>query len=398
MEKPIAMVIPWYGENIRGGAEKECNYIAHMLKRVGWNVEVFTTCVKDAASDRGKNTLRAGKYIENDILVRRFKVRVRDSRRYNSVNIKIYNNIPVTYEEEEIYYKEDINSPSMYRYINKHSKDYSLFIFEPYMYGITFYGSLYCPHNCVMIPCLHDESYAYLKHTREMIERFKGIIFHAKPEMELAEKLYDLTNIKKGILGGGIDTDWAESCKPETFRKKFKINDDFLLYAGRKDSGKKVDELISYFIRFKKNTNCSLKLVLIGGGHIDIPDNYNDEIIDLGFVSEEDKRNAYAAAFCFCNPSYFESFSIVIMESWIAGRPVLVSEHCDVTKNYCIESNGGLYYSEFNIFSECLKFMLDNRDIADKMGEKGHDYVLQNFTHNIMAKKYSTFLSDLLMH
>lgn len=396
MEKPIALVIPWYGDNIRGGAEKEINYIAHLLKNAGWKVEVFTTCVKDASCDRGKNTLRSGKHMENGILVRRFKVRTRDVESYNRANLKIYNNIPVSYEEEEIYYKEDINSPDMYQYINKHQNNYALFVFEPYMYGITFYGSLNCPNNCVIIPCLHDESYAYLKHTKEMIERFNGAIFHAKPELELAEKLYDLKNLKKVVLGGGVDTDWVNQCDAEAFRKKYELNDDFLLYAGRKDSGKKVDELITFFIKYKKYTKCPIKLVLIGGGQIDIPENYSDEIRDLGFVSDEDKRNAYAAAFCLCNPSYYESFSIVIMESWIASRPVLVSEHCDVTKNYCLESNGGLYYDDYGLFHRCLDFMLNNRDIADKMGSNGHEYVFRNFTHELMTRKYTEFLLSFI--
>ena len=52
--KPVALVIPWYGDDIRGGAEKECNYLAHSLTDAGQSVEVFTTCVKDASCDREK--------------------------------------------------------------------------------------------------------------------------------------------------------------------------------------------------------------------------------------------------------------------------------------------------------------------------------------------------------
>ena len=33
--KPVALVIPWYGDDIRGGAEKECNYLAHSLTDAG---------------------------------------------------------------------------------------------------------------------------------------------------------------------------------------------------------------------------------------------------------------------------------------------------------------------------------------------------------------------------
>jgi hypothetical protein len=101
--KPIAFVIPWYGDNIRGGAEMECNHLAHCLSDIGIKVEVFTTCVKDAASDRGVNTLKPGANMESGILVRRFNVRERNVEDYNRVNLKLYHNQPVTIEEEEIY-------------------------------------------------------------------------------------------------------------------------------------------------------------------------------------------------------------------------------------------------------------------------------------------------------
>ena len=103
-KKPIALVIPWYGDQIQGGAEKECNYLAHSLTSAGQSVEVFTTCVKDAASDRGKNTIKPGVYTENGILVRRFPVREhRDLERYAASNLRIYYNNGFTQEDEKIY-------------------------------------------------------------------------------------------------------------------------------------------------------------------------------------------------------------------------------------------------------------------------------------------------------
>ena len=63
--KPIALVVPWYGDDIKGGAEQECNYLAHTLQRAGAEVEVFTTCVKEASADRGENTLEDGAHVSD---------------------------------------------------------------------------------------------------------------------------------------------------------------------------------------------------------------------------------------------------------------------------------------------------------------------------------------------
>lgn len=394
--KPIAFVIPWYGDNIRGGAEMECNHLAHCLTDVNVKVEVFTTCVKDAASDRGINTLKAVAGLESGILVRRFNVRKRNVENYNRANLKLYHNQPVTIEEEQIYFEEDINSPDMYNYINKNKENYEYFIFMPYLYGTTYNGSQQCPDNCVMLPCFHDESYAYMKLMRDRAKAFKGMIFLSKPESDLAHSLYDLSNIKTAVLGAYVESEWHDKCDPKSFIDKYNIEGDFILYAGRKDAGKKADELVGFFIKYLElNPTRKLHLIFIGGGSLEIPDSYKDRIIDLGFVSAEDKHNAMAASTFLCNPSHFESFSIVIMESWLAKRPVLVSEHCEVTKNFCLETNGGLYFENFGVFCGCVDYFLDHRENADKMGENGYEYVMNNFTHDRIAQKYLEFLEKL---
>ena len=43
-------------------------------------------------------------------------------------------------------------------------------------------------------------------------------------------------------------------------------------------------------------------------------------------------------------PSYFESLSMVALEAWALGRPVLANGRCDVLKGQCIRSDAGLYY------------------------------------------------------
>lgn len=395
ISKPIAFVIPWYGDDIRGGAESECNQLAHCLAEAGLQIEVFATCVREAADDRGKNTLPEGVSIESNILVRRFPVKKRDVERYNPANLKLFRNEPVSLDEEWAYLEEDINSPKMYSYISEHREDYEMFIFIPYLYPPTFFGSKECPDNAVIIPCLHDEGYAYMELMRERMSQFKKMIFLSKPESDLAHNLYNLQNVKTAILGAYVGSGWEDSVDPQSFREKFGIYDDFILCAGRKEPGKKTDELRDYFIRYKEShPECKLKLVYIGGGEIKIPEKHKNEIIDLGFVDIKDKHDAFSAAFVLCNPSHFESFSIVIMESWLAKRPVLVSEICKVTTNFCLESNGGLYFDSYPVFEGCIDYFLKHRDETNTMGQNGYHYVQANFVKKVIQEKYINFLCD----
>ena len=385
--KRIGFVIPWYGEKIGGGAEAELRGLVHHLKDAGVDLEVLSTCVECFQSDWNTDFHEPGLTEEAGIPVRRFRVRKRNTERFDTVNLKLMQGAQLTVAGEAVFCREMVNSPDMYDYIREHGMDYSLFVFIPYMFGTTWYGSQIHPEKSVLIPCLHDESYAYMKCFRKVFSRVRGMIFHAEPERELAEKLYGVQGEAFPVLGEGIDTEWTADA--ERFREKTGIRSPFILYAGRKEAGKRVDVLCRYFAYYRKTRKTDLKLVLIGGGKIDNPDPEN--ILDLGFVDRELKYDAYAAAEFFCNPSEMESFSIVIMESWLAGRPVLVNGRCPVTKDFARRASGGLFYENYPEFAACTDYLLNHRATADQMGQKGREYVLEHFSWDTIVRVYTDY-------
>ena len=74
----------------------------------------------------------------------------------------------------------------------------------------------------------------------------------------------------------------------------------------------------------------------------------------LGFLPDEDKFDALAAADLLIMPSQYESLSMVALEAWALGKPVLANGHCDVLRGQSIRSNAGLYYETFEEFAEAL--------------------------------------------
>lgn len=388
--KKIGFVTPWYGDAIPGGAEMELRGLVKHLLSAGVSCEILTTCVEKFVSDWNVNFHPEGLTTENGVPVRRFKACKRDTKTFDSINLKLMQGNQVSKEEEALFQKEMINSPRLYRYMKEHQTEYSLFVFIPYMFGTTYYGCQVCPEKSILIPCLHDESYAYMKNIKEAFSKVAGMIFHSEPEKQLAIRLYNLQGDSFVNLGEGIDTDFqADAIR---FREKYKINDPFILYAGRKEEGKKVHVLVDYFVRYKERNPSDLKLVLIGGGEIAIP---SKDIIDLGFVPAQDKYDAYAAAALFCNPSQFESFSIVIMESWLAGRPVIVNGECAVTRSFVSESNGGLYYESYFEFEQAVEYLLNNSQEADSMGMNGRKFVLNNFAWDVIVERYTKYFEQM---
>jgi len=391
--RKIGFIIPWYGDKIPGGAEAALRGIVKNLMKNGVQLEVLTTCVKEFSANWNHNFHKPGLSVENTVPVRRFKIRKRDTAAFDSVCAKLIRGVRVTYEEELVFVNEMINSPDLYDYMAAHDEEYELFVFIPYMFGTTYFGIQVNPAKAVMIPCFHDESYVYMELFKECFSKVGGMIFNSFPEKLLAEKNYNLAEIKKSTIGIGVDVHITGNA--EAFRAKFKIREPFILYAGRKDAGKNVELLIDFFERYKKQHNNSLRLVLLGGGNIDIRPDIKKCILDLGFISVQDKYNACSAASFLCQPSVMESFSIVIMESWLCCRPVLVHADCPVTANFATESNGGLYFRTYHEFTGCVNYFLDHPEIANKMGMLGRDYVLSNFSWNIVSRKYIHFFEEL---
>lgn len=370
----IAFVIPWYGKDIPGGAESECRETALHLKDYGVNVEILTTCIKDSFSDRDKSFHKEGVELLEGLTVRRFGVKERNRK-------------------NDLYPRETmINSPKLYKYIEGFCNDYDFFIFIPYLFGTTYLGSKACKGKAILIPCLHDENCAYMGMYKDVFQQAKGIIFHSMAEQRLAKRLYgDALN---GILlGGGIDIDFSSD--GQRFLHKYSIRSPFILYAGRKDPGKNTPLLVDHFCRYKeRNADNGLKLVFMGSGDVSIPRRYRKDIMDMGFVPVQDKYDAYSAALCLCQPSLNESFSIVIMESWAAGTPVLVHGGCEVTKDFCTESNGGLYFSSYAEFAECIDFLMNNPHIHADMGLNGRNYVREHFSWDRIITRLISILEE----
>lgn len=377
----------------------ELREVASHLHYAGVPIEILTTCVKEFGADWSENYYKEGEdRTANGIPIRRFKARKRDTAAFDAVNAKLMSNTPVTPEEEDVFLTEMVNSPDLYAYMEQNGEDYSLFVFIPYMFGTTYNGLRISPEKSVVIPCFHDEAYAYLSRFREIFPTAAGMIFNAQPEADLAERLYRFSErgTKTIVMGIGMDTDIVPD--PADFRQKYGVGEQFILYAGRKDEGKNVHTLVKYFAEYIKRRETDLRLVLIGGGSIDLPDELvkNGRILDLGFVDRQDKYNAQGAAEFLCQPSKNESFSLVIMESWLCGRPVLVHEECSVTRNFVSESNGGLYFGNYFEFEGCADYMLAHKNTAWRMGSNGRDYVKSHFDWDVIVDKYKKFFGEIL--
>jgi len=379
----LAFVIPWFGFDIPGGAESFCRDLALNLSKKGYLVEILTTCAKELASNWNVNHHRPGRSKEKGLGIHRFPVTPGDHLTFNSLNQRLLNGGSLSLEEEQLFLGNIINSDALCTHIEE-TRDTSWFFFIPYMFGTTYWGVRAAGHRSVLIPCLHDESYATLECIRELFERVPAILFNSEPESRLANRLYALESCDQMVFGIGVEPRPASMQAPP-------VEAPYVLYVGRRDSGKNTDLLVQYFQLYKRLHPSNLKLVLAGSGQVEL----GDDCIDLGFVDESRRQALMKHALVLCQPSVNESFSKVIMESWLEETPALVHGNCPVTQDHVSKSEGGLWFSDYFEFEACLEFFSQNPQPAHEMAKKGRQYVQEHYSWNALIRRFDDWFRDL---
>ena len=87
-------------------------------------------------------------------------------------------------------------------------------------------------------------------------------------------------------------------------------------------------------------------------------------------------------------PSYYESLSMVALEAWALGRPVIANAHCDVLVGQCLRSNAGLYYADAEEFTAVLERVLTDDALVDRLGRNGRQFYDQHYSWPVIERKY----------
>ena len=104
-----------------------------------------------------------------------------------------------------------------------------------------------------------------------------------------------------------------------------------------------------------------------------------------------------AGALAFVHPSTFESFGIVLLESFLAGTPALVHARSEVLRWQCRRSGGGLWFRHYPDFEEELLLLLNNENLRKRMGAAGKKLCAQGIFLGFRRKEAFRFAGCRLM-
>ena len=378
----VAVVVQRYGQAINGGAELHARYIAEHLARHG-EVEVLTTCAADYVTWR--NELEPGVGQVNGVPVRRFRVKhERDPRLFAERSDRVFEQPHSLGDELDWLDAEGPTSPALVDYVAKHAAEYEYCLFFSYRYYHAYYGTRAAGGRAILVPTAERDLTVGLSIFQPLFRRVRAVMYNSPEERAMIHAVSGNQNVPGVVVGIGSDV--PNNPQAGRFRQKYNIRGPFAIYVGRIDQNKGCNELFEFFQGYLNDPAGKLSLVLIGHSLLPIPE--HPRIRHLGFLDDTDKFDAMAAADLLIMPSYYESLSMVTLETWALGRPVLANGKCDVLKGQCIRSNAGLYYETYGEFVGALEAIEQNRWLAGTLGRSGRQFFRDHYDWPVIERKY----------
>jgi len=381
MKYSIAIAIPWFGKEMKGGAETLAYHLAQGLASVGHQVTILTTISQSHAAFFGANEVPKGRLVEeNDgpLRILKFPVNKRSPRLFHRQNKTLMSLRPDQFnpglpplhpEQESLFWKNNIRSTELVDYIKGHYEAHDFFIFLPYPFSMVLDGVKAAGKKALLQPCLHDESYAYLSEVFETFLQANWLLFNSRGEADVAMRLFGPTVSQKStIVGTGVEVDVEALAQAP----RLDIEGEYVLYIGKRDAQKNVDQLLLAHQAYQRQGG-TLKLVLAGSGTLPVE---VDDVVDMGLVSESQKLSLLRHAKALINPSVNESFSRVIFESWYAKRPVVVHRDCEASYGFLQDSDFGgyAYREESGLVQQLFDLEKATQNDLDEAGMRGFDF------------------------
>lgn len=349
----IAIVVQRHGE-VGGGAELHADQIARRLAEAH-DVTVLTTCARDHLSwenvePPGPQQLAPG--------LRRVRFPVRTTRwmrGFNALSRLRFGKRTSRLEEEHWLHQQGPDVPALLSHLVEPGNGYDAFIFFTALYAPTSLGLPLVADRSILVPTVHDEPPLAFGVYADAFMRATAILANTPEEQELIARRFP-GHAESQVVGVGVT---SPEGVPERFRERHGVKGPFLLYVGRLEKGKGVEELVRHYQGVRRWTTRVPQLLFAGRGTLRPK---GPGVRYLGPLSEEDKHDALAAAHAVVVPSRYESLSLVTLEAFAQGTPVMVNAQSDVLLGQVNRSGAGFGYSDAATFGLGLGLLTSQRD------------------------------------
>ncbi|NQV13298.1 MAG: glycosyltransferase family 4 protein [Parcubacteria group bacterium] len=178
----------------------------------------------------------------------------------------------------------------------------------------------------------------------------------------------------------GIFQPKRDQARIESVLQKYKIptRDPYFLYIGRLEEKKNTPGLIKAFAEFKQSNKSKHKLVLVGSpGH-----NYEQvqelikehklerEVIETGWVDEEDLPVLLSASLAFVFPSFYEGFGLPLLEAMSCQTPILAARAASIPE---VAGGAALLFDPYDVpdMAKKMEMIVSNETLRVDLVQRG---------------------------
>ena len=239
--------------------------------------------------------------------------------------------------------------PELLAELERREKEFAYFIFFSYRYYHSFHGVEKFSRKAILVPTAEHDQVIYLSLFKDFFNLPAAIVYNSPEEKELINRV-------SGQRSGAAGT-WSASAprSPSVSTRRGR-------WPGSASRGS-MSFTSAAWMRTRAYPSCSiftfgcwpkrqtdLKLLLVGKAYVPIPE--HPDIVHVGFQENREKFDLLCGAEFLVMPSQYESLSMVALEAWAVGKPVLANGRTDVLRGQCRRSHAGLWYSDYDEFRE----------------------------------------------
>jgi len=369
----VAVVVQRYGE-VGGGAELHARWIAERLAEEH-DVTVLTSCASDHLT--WANAFPAGETHDGRLRILRFRTQSpRDMRAFNALSRRRFGRALTRLEEEHWLRAQGPLAPELLRYLAEQSSEHDAFVFFTSLYAPTALGLPQVAARALLVPTAHDEPPLAFGIYDDVFERPRALLCNTPEELSLIARRFP-HHARARVVGVGIDA--APRGEPSRFALRHAIKGPYLLYVGRMERGKGVEELVSLHARARRIDPDVPELLLAGRGSLRLR---GEGVRVLGPISDQDKFDGLSGALAAVVPSRMESLSLLALESLAQGTPILVNAASEVLMGQVDRSRAGAGYVDLDGYLDGLR---DIAAMGREAGRRARTYAKGHTWDRVMA-------------
>lgn len=287
-------------------------------------------------------------------------------------------------------------SPGLEAFVREHARDYDLVVthnvvFRPAVVAVRAARDAGVP--AVVIPHAHlDDDFYHFPDLAETLRTADLVLASPRAACDFLQQ----QGCRTAYLPAGCDT--TESfgeAEVAAFRAVCDVPEPFVLVLGRK-AGAKGYRAVIEAVEALNREGVRVRAVLIGPDDDGVPVR-SAHAVYLGPQPREVVRGALASCTALCHLSASESFGIVLLEAWQAGRPVIVNRHCAAFHDMAIDGVNALMVSpdQGEEVKAAIARLIGDPELAVELAREGRK-VVEDYSWQKVGQRFVEFCRELI--